>query len=458
MLDKDQIEEIATAFTEIVEELNLVGAQVSIDVDGQYTHLVEGRAHIPARTPMTADTIVQIGSVTKVHTAVLVMMLVDQGRLDLDGPVSAVLPDFRLLTSEYTDLVTPRHLMSMSSGLDNGPYLDLGDDAGSVKRYADLLTEIPSIHKPGAAFGYTNASTVVSGRIVETLTGLSWDTALRTMLLEPAGFAESDSMPEEQLYHPLSLGYEVTEDGPVIIHPWVHSRAQSPAGSTLATSAGDLARLGRIFLNGGVAGNGFRVLSEESVREMQTVQVEVPAKMFADAWGLGPYLRRWGGHRVFGHGGSSQSGISTVLWDLDSNAAIAMTCNTPSAGSKFTDDFFFQSAATVFGVELPVLDQAVSDSVPDAGQYVGTYERYHQRFDVRANGDRLFIKRTPQRHGVVDLGDPMESELTLVGQHRFVAKDREYNQGRGWDIAFVPGPDGTIELLEEGAFSSRRQR
>src|SRR5690606_6240784 len=101
-------------------------AQTAVSVDGDLAAASTGTANWDLGTPMTDDTVIQIGSTTKVWTAMLLMQLVDEGRVDLDTPVTQYLPDVRLASGDDWRVITPRLLMSMSSGMDSGPYARSG--------------------------------------------------------------------------------------------------------------------------------------------------------------------------------------------------------------------------------------------------------------------------------------------------------------------------------------------
>lgn len=189
-------EELQVLVRDAARELEIPGAQLALLQEGELWSFSTGMANVATRVPVTDDTLFQVGSVTKLYTAALVMQLADRGLVDLDAPVRRYLPTLRVGDEETVERVTSRHLLTMSSGLDNGPYLDTGRGDDAVLRYVDALAGIPPVFPPGDGFGYSNASTCVAGRLVESLTGRCWDDTLVEQLLTPGGFAESGSLPE----------------------------------------------------------------------------------------------------------------------------------------------------------------------------------------------------------------------------------------------------------------------
>jgi CubicO group peptidase (beta-lactamase class C family) len=142
---------------EAAGELGLAGAQVAVLRDGEIVEGVAGAANTETGVPVTTDTLFQVGSTTKLFTASLAMGLVEDGRIELDTPVVDQLPGFALSDPDATSTVTPRHLMSMSSGMDNGPYVDYGRGDDALARYVASLAGLPQNFLPGTGFVYSNA-------------------------------------------------------------------------------------------------------------------------------------------------------------------------------------------------------------------------------------------------------------------------------------------------------------
>ncbi|MFI6602410.1 serine hydrolase [Nonomuraea sp. NPDC050536] len=403
---------------EIAASLGVVGAQVAVAGGESVRSYATGLANAELGTPVTGDTLFQIGSTTKVYTAALVMLLAEKGLVDLDAPVLGA--------------VTPRQLLSMTSGLDNGPYVDVP----TVADYVELLSDIPPIHQPGAGFGYTNASTVVSGLLVERLTGQSWDEALRDLLLVPAGLTHTASVADELLYHRVAVGHA----GGELVRPFFFSRGLGPAGSTLCASATDLVAFARLFLR---AGGG--VLSPDTVEQMQTPQVDVPTRCFADHWCLGPYLKIWDGVRVYGHSGTTPSGSSTLLWLPEHDLAVATVVNVADRGYPFADAVIREVMRSELGIAKPPLPTPDPATPFAPERYVGTYATHDSRYEVTCADGRLHVRLSSSGTDLLPLGD-----------HRFLPADDGFTGNHMWDLAFVMGADGRAVRLLNGAFAARR--
>jgi CubicO group peptidase (beta-lactamase class C family) len=433
-----------------IDELEITGAQIAVASGDELAHAEAGLANVELGSPVTPDTVFQIGSTTKLYTAVLVLQLAEQGVLDIDRPVASYLPDVKLASGDEWEAITPRQLMSMTSGLDNGPYTDTGRGDDAVRRYVELLADIPLTFAPGTAYGYSNASTRVSGRLVEVLTGRCWDEVLRDRLLRPAGLAESVSLYEELPYHRVAVGRLPGAD--TVVPRWCYSRGCGPSGSSLATSARDLVRFGRTFLD-----DGSGLLSEASIATMQAPHAEVPARVFADSWCVGPYRKVWGDLEVFGHSGTTENGSSTLLWIPSCDLAIATVVNTAPRGYPFADRVFDTVLRDWLGLPKPARPTPEPLDV-DVQPYVGRYDAHGQHYDV-VRRDGALVATLHRRQNNEPSGQPeppVTSTLRPIAANRFLPDNDAITSHHTWDIAFTCGPDGKATLLHNGAFAARR--
>jgi CubicO group peptidase (beta-lactamase class C family) len=438
---------------EVAAELGIVGAQVSVLHGGEVVEGVAGVADLVTQVPVTPDTLFQIGSTTKVYTAALVMQLAQEGKIDIDAPVAGQLPGFELSDPAATAAVTPRHLMSMSSGIDNGPYTDYGRGDDAVAKYVAALVELPQVFQPGTGYGYSNASTCVSGRLVEHVTGLTWDEALRTRLLEPAGLRDSATFAEDLMLRRVALGHGVDDEGKQFrLERWCLPRSKGPAGGTLCATAGDLVRFGHVFLHGGRSLEGTQVLPESAAEAMQAHEVAVPPTLLAEWWGLGPYGKVWDGVEVLGHSGTNLSGSSYLLWARGRATAIGTTVNTPGFGYPFAARMFRELFGTVAGIEVPGKVEPPPNVNFDPERLVGTYKMHGSTLTVaRQNGGVVISGEGELLHGKLE-----PSRLLPLTPTTFLPTDPAIDGRRGWALAFIGADQGPATHLLNGFFALRR--
>lgn len=253
----------------------------------------------------TDDALFQIGSITKVWTTVLIMQLVDEGRLDLDAPVQSILPDFALADHSTAAAVTVRHLLIHTSGIDGDLFTDTGPGDDCVERYVESLKSAKQVHPIDERFSYCNAGFVVAGRIIEVLRGCTWDAALRKHIIAPMGLEHTITLTSDAPRFATATGHSGFGDAAQPVPSWSITRSMGPAG-LITASIGDLLSFAQTALRGGVAPNGTRILSAESARAMLEEQVSLRAVSPATVgWGLGWFLEDWKGTFVYGHDGGT---------------------------------------------------------------------------------------------------------------------------------------------------------
>jgi CubicO group peptidase (beta-lactamase class C family) len=416
----------------VARPLGAVGASAAVLSGGHVVSASFGLAHAELDRPVTPQTLFQIGSVTKLYTAVVVMRLVDRGLLDLDEPVRTYVPGLRLSDAEAQERLSLRHLLSMTSGLDNGPYDGHGWGDDAADRYVADLAQVPQVFPPGSAFGYSNAATVIAGYVVSRVLGCSWESALRDELLAPAGLVETASLLDELIFLPVAPGHCRNAVGEAeLIRPWSDGRGLAACGSTLCASAADVARLAWILRSGGVAENGQAILSEGAADAMQQAQVRLPGGSYADHWCLGPASTDWIGGRVLGHGGTNWGGSATVSWSRECDLLVATATNTPSAGYPLHDGVL-DAMAPALGLARRPEPPRLPTSTDQVRRCAGTYEASQTTLVFGEREGALEIRGRSE--DTAELGE-IVGTLVSRGGDWFTCDDSPV-LGAGWSFVF----------------------
>jgi CubicO group peptidase (beta-lactamase class C family) len=296
------------------------------------------------------------------------------------------------------------------------------------------MEHVAQNHPLGATFSYCNAGYVVAGRIVEQLTGLTWDRALRERLLEPLGLDGTVTLPEEALLHRTAVGHvhEPGED-PVATKTWALARSMGPAG-LITARVRDVLSFARMHLAGGVSAAGTQVLSAASASSMAQKHADLPdTRTLGDSWGLGWIRYGWDGERLIGHDGNT-IGQSAYLSILPAHGmAVSLLTNGGSARDLYHDLWSAIFRETV-GVQMPSpLEPPASPPAFDPAGYVGRYERSGITTEVMEEDGGLTLRATvtgplaeimPKpvhefplvavEHDVFALKDPAETTWTAV--------------------------------------------
>jgi CubicO group peptidase (beta-lactamase class C family) len=439
-------------FDEAFRKSGAYGAQLTVVKDDQQLDFAAGYADADRGIAMTTDTVMQIGSITKVFNATVVATLVEEGLLDYDTPVREYLPGFEVSDREATETLTLRRLLSMCSGLDNGPYVYFGPGEDALGRYVANLDTIPQHFRPGEFFAYSNAGTCIAGHTAATVAGKPWETLVRERILEPAALKSGTLLDEDRVGKAFSSGHypQPGSDRPTVVAPiFSDQRSRGPSGSVFALAAGDLARFGRMFANRGVADTGSRILSEELVARMTEPQIPVPTRMFAHAWGIGPWVDDWQGTTLWGHAGGTPTSSSILQWIPAQNAAIAFIVNT--FGTAFVDFrklVFAGLTEAAFGLRRTPTAQPEGAVEPlDERRYVGTYDSLDMRLHVtRGEGETLLMRSVPQRSA-----EALKTNTLIMDQPEQTISLRPLGGDR-FLLAAVDGPDVYRDELDTAFF------
>jgi CubicO group peptidase (beta-lactamase class C family) len=419
-------------------------ASLAILVGGDVHELASGVLHRRTGVEATTDSVFQMGSIAKVYTATLIMQLADSGQLDLDAPVVDVLPEFSVADPGLTRAITTRRLLSHTSGLTCDFTYDSGRGDDCLAKYVEAAKGVALDCPPGEALSYSSVGYNVLGRIIEVLTGKVWDEALKDLLLTPLGLDHTVTLPEEALRFRAAMGHlgEPGQD-PDPAPSWdLMPRSAGPYGRVIAT-AGDLARLARMHLAGGVAQDGTRILSEETVSLMQRRVVESPDKwsVSADGWGLGWTLYDWNGIQGYGHDGASIGQYGYLRVVPSAGVAIALLTNGGGARELYAE-LYRELLAELAGVTMPdAFTPPAKPPVVDFAPLVGTYRREGVIITVteRDGAGRMVYEFVD---GMKDFSEPLEIELVPVTERVFA--------GTGVGAAFSEGYMPVIfsELLD----------
>lgn len=257
-------------------EARIPGAAVAVVQGGRIVH-ARGYGTAGDRD-MTAKTPVLIASLTKGMTAIAIMQLVEEGRIDLDAPVSRYLPSFRVADPAASALITVRHLLSHSSGLPTSAQRAfLRNPDSSRQALANGVTPLARIRpvaRPGEEFHYSNPNYTLLGAIVEAVSGKPYEAYMQQHVFDRIGMSSTFTSLPEARAHGLATGFQYMFGLPVRAAQQPHDRRWTPAGLGVAASAEDMGRYLNMLLRRGATG-GERVLAEGSVDALFHPQIKV---------------------------------------------------------------------------------------------------------------------------------------------------------------------------------------
>lgn len=434
------LEQVNAVVTEQMEKWAIPGISVATLVDGQVETAVFGISSIATGAPIQPDTLLQIGSISKIFTTTLVMTFVDEGLLDLDTPVINYIPDLSLTDGNARESITLRHLVTHMSGFYGDRFDDhgIGDDA--LSKAVAAFYDLPQQTAPGELWTYCNAGFDLSARIMELVSGERFEDLMRTRVFEPLGLDTTTYFASEAIRNPVSVGHEGDAGKLTISDPWPIPRRSNGAGGISATTT-QLLTFAQMHMNDGEM-NGTRVISAKSARAMRNEEA------IADAfrtWGLGWSRNEINGELIVEHGGATNGFTARLVLVPSRKSAIAILTNHAygSAAHPLIANAWLEHAHGLVAPERPI-----GPANPELiGSRVGTYTHQLGDLILKPASDGFDVDRVSRNP--FDTTEKAGKSFRL----RPVSDDVYVAEGGGTDGAyaeFILNPDGSTRFVRFG--------
>ena len=401
----------------LAREFEVPGASLAIWHKGRLTTCATGVINTSTAVATTPAAIFQIGSITKLLTATLVMQLVEEGRLRLDDPVRRHLPDFSLQSIDVARAVTIRQLLTHTSGIDGDFFESTGLGEDKLARYVDACRVLPHLYPPGELFSYCNVGFNLLGRIIELQRGTTWETSLGRNLCGRLGENSFVRYPHDTPKYRTAIGHvraKPTDALTMTPHAYL-PLSSAPAGSVVCASATDLVLFARTLLEGGISPAGEQLLSRSTIEQMLTPQVRLPSGSLADAFGLAFMLFDWDHVRVVGHDGATTGQNAYLRIVPGRGTAVALLTN-----GGFPAELFHALYGEIFtellGIRPTPRPSAAVRPAVSLEAYCGVFEKLSQRITVRADHDQLVATVEGNRYPA----PPQSYRLRSAAQDTFV--------------------------------------
>jgi CubicO group peptidase (beta-lactamase class C family) len=361
------------------------GAVCGVLVGDEVEIVTFGVTNVATGAPVIPGTLFQLGSITKAYTATLVMQAVTAGVVSLDESVRAQLQEFTVADPGATIEITPRHLLTHTSGIEGDHLIDTGWNADALSRYVATLAGLGQIHPTDQAYSFCNTGFAVAGRLLEVATGEHFDRVLRRRLTRPLGCRATLTLPQHALLHSVAVGHVQTRGEPATRQPrWALTRSNGPMGGIMAPAA-ELLAFARLHVAGGRGPDGADLLPPAVVEAMQQPYVEAAAP--GEDQALGWNVTRWGDHACLGLEADTFGQRAMLRVVPEREFAVCVMANSPT-GAPLAQRLVEQVAHDLLDVDASGgLPAAVAPATagPAAGGLAGlagTYDRLHQRIVV----------------------------------------------------------------------------
>ena len=282
-----------------------------------------GHADLANGTPMKSDSMFWIASMTKPITATGLMLLVDEGKVNVDDPVEKYIPEFKnqwVLVAgddEFQFLRRPkkqlcvRHLLGHTAGMPGRAAMEFpAQDVIPLSTAVRLYSGTPLFSEPGDKYAYCNPGPNTVGRIIEVVSGMPYETFMKTRLFDPLGMKDTAFVLTENQAARVAKAYKPNADATALEeagNQWMTQPLTNPArqpfpGGGLYSTAPDIARFCQMLLNGGVF-EGKRIVTEPTLARFTQQQ---QGECLDGSYGLCFALFEG----TFGHGGAFATNLN----------------------------------------------------------------------------------------------------------------------------------------------------
>jgi CubicO group peptidase (beta-lactamase class C family) len=415
----------------LLAEYKVPGAAIGVYLDGEVFDFASGVLSHATGVEATADSVFQIGSITKTWTATLIMQLADEGLLDIDATVVRYLPDFDLADSDAAKAMTVRQLLCHKAGFEGDIFTDTGTNDDCVEKYVATLATDPQLFPPDEMFSYNNAGFCVLGRIIEVLRGKPWEQALRDHLFTPLGLTHAATDANSAILFRAAVGHLPNPDEsglPVPAPMWSLVKSNGPAGAMLAMRPRDLLTFAAMHLNGGKAADGTQVLSPASVTAMQRNQVTLPPLgLMGTHWGLGWEAFDWPGGNAIGHDGGTIGQSAFLRIVPGKNVAIALLTNGGNPIAVYFE-VYRHLLKVLADIDLP--STPVPPANPeqiDGTKYLGSYANSMGNIEITQDDEgRIWMTETPLGELAELIAEVEQTELVHLENDTLIPATPKY--------------------------------
>ena len=415
---------------ELADEFGIPGVAAGVWHEGRTTYACHGVTSIENPLPVDVPTLFQAGSIGKTFTATALVLLEAEGRVQLDAPVRRYLPGLQLADETAAARVTLLQLLNHSAGWEGDFFLDTGEGDDALARFVSRLNEVAQLRPPGAVFSYNNAAFCLAGRVIENVTGETYERAIRRLLLEPLDLRESFFSCDDVMTRRFVVGHRPSADDALrVARPWAMPRSGAPAGGIVASIA-DLLGWARFHCGDDRGAHGPRALSTSRLRAMREPTMHMPGCALGDAVGIGWFLKDVGGAWLVDHGGSTNGQEASLSFLPEHDWALALLTNASPGGLAFNQAVRQRVLAACTGM-LEEYPRPVTAAPRTLNAYAGEYGTRGMRCRVAVGeaGDLVFtLLNDPElqalmcEDGESAPSQPMSLRAGLVSGHadRFV--------------------------------------
>ena len=377
-----------------------------------------GMANLELGVSITEEMVFRLGSITKQFTAVAVLMLMEQGKLALDDPITKFLPDY----PTHDHLITVEHLLTHTSGIKSytsmPEWLSVERKDFAVSELIDFFKYQPMQFAPGKRWFYNNSGYILLGAIIEKVSGQTYEQFIQQNIFDVLGMKHSYYDVPQRIIPGRASGYQKGKNG--YLNAEYLSMTQAYAAGALASTVDDLAIWDAALY------------TEQLISQKTLLQAFTPYNLPDCCYGYGWFISNYQGHQIVEHGGGIDGFVTHAVRIPDERIFVAMFSNNDDKG-------FIIEALTVKIATLtigkpyqdPPIIQVSSELL---ASYEGVYQIDNVEFTI-TNENGILISQRKMR-------PPLE--YVAISPTEFVLKSNSFHQ-----LKFISNASDVVTGVEQ---------
>ena len=416
---------LAETVAEIATRLKVPGVAVGVYLGGEEDYVFHGVTSIENPLEVNENTLFQIGSTSKTYTATALAILAEQGRVDLQERVRTYIPELKLKDEAVAAEVRVINLLNHTGGWAGDIFEDTGNGDDALAVYVAKLVEVDQLAPLGTVASYNNAAFSIAGRVIEKVTGKTFEAAIRELVFEPLGLEQSFYYDGTIVTRRTAVGHKETDGAVSVARNWPVPRSANPAGGVIST-IGDQVKYARFHLGDGTGKDGRAVLPASTLELMRTPTFALNGGALGDHVGISWLLRTVDGVRFAAHGGATNGQMAAFDTSPERDFAVAVLTNA-NAGALLHRELVEWIHEQYLGITRPA-DEPVEASAEELTALAGEYNAGTAILSITVDGDHLVLKQRPTEEGIRQMRaflgeDPPETpafSAKLITGDRFV--------------------------------------
>ena len=375
---------ISTRIQKEMKRLQVPGVSIGIYHKNKEWTAGFGITSVEHPLPVTTDTLMQVGSISKTFTGTLLMMLAEQGKVNLDATVRKYIKDFELSDKSVAKKVTIQHLLTHTGGWVGDYFNNFGDGDDSLAKMVKDIAKLPQVQPLGKIWSYNNTGFNIASRVIEVVTKKSYEQALQEMILDPLGLDMTYMYPSDILFtHRFVVGHYRKDNKTHVARPWAIGRAGNGVGGVVSTVK-DLLKYARFHM-----GNGNKIVKRKTLEAMRVKQINAGGR---GDMGITWFIRYADDLTAYAHGGATHGQQAYFFYIPEKDFALAILTNSDDGG-VITAQTFGWALDLYFGIKLK--SPKLLATPQELHEIVGRYKIGTECFNITVKGKQLIYHHIP---------------------------------------------------------------